>query len=73
MSMVSKHCVQAVILILLISCLPACGGGGSKTVVSNRTTTQGQELLDLKRAFEQGALSEREYEKQRKKVLEADD
>lgn len=51
--------------------LIGCGGGGSKTstVQETRTTTTGQELLDLQKAHESGAVSDREYESQRKKIL----
>ncbi len=51
--------------------LPACGGGGSsKTSVETRTTTLGQELIDLQKAHQSGAISTQEYERQRAKLLE---
>lgn len=59
--------------IFVISCLfvfglAACGGGpSSKAEVS--TQTLGQELLDLKKAHESGALTDREYEKAKDKLL----
>ena len=55
--------------------LYGCGGGGSKssTQTQVRTTTLGQELDDLKKAYDSGALSEKEYNTQREKILERED
>jgi hypothetical protein len=47
-----------------------CGGGGAKVQSEITTTTKGQQLLDLKKAFDSGAMNAKEYEEQRKKVLE---
>lgn len=49
--------------------LGGCGGGSTKTEVTAETTTSGQQLLDLKKAYEAGAMTEKEYESERKKVL----
>ena len=51
--------------------LSACGGGGAKTEtqVENTTVSKGQQLIDLKSALDGGAISEKEYEDQRKKIL----
>lgn len=35
-----------------------------------KTTTTGQELIDLQKARDTGAISKEEYEEQRKKILE---
>lgn len=49
------------------------GGGESKPATikerESRTTTLGQELLDLEQAYKQGALSTKEYEKAKKGLL----
>ena len=50
--------------------LPGCGGGGARTNIEARRATTGQELQDLKKAYESGAITEKEYEKQRKKILD---
>jgi hypothetical protein len=50
-----------------------CGGGSKETKVvteSTHTTTTGQELQDLKKAFDEGAISEEEYETAKKKILQ---
>lgn len=49
--------------------LTACGGGGADVKSEISTTTKGQQLLDLKKAYEAGALSQQEYERERKKLL----
>jgi hypothetical protein len=43
---------------------------GSKEGATIHQTTRGQELIDLKRAKEAGALTEDEYQTQRKRILE---
>lgn len=68
----------AVILLaagLLTAPLAACGGGGAKTETTSniRTTTTGQELMDLKKAYESGAITADEYQEQRKEILERAD
>jgi hypothetical protein len=62
-----------VLLVCGSALLSGCGGGGAKTVYQHRMTTVGQELTDLKKAHEQGALSDREYERQRQRLLEGED
>ncbi len=49
--------------------LSACGGEENTTVVQPESATRGQQLMDLQRAYESGALSRREYEREREKVL----
>jgi hypothetical protein len=72
-SRIMLHSRLAMISIALLVplTLPACGGGGSKTEtkVQNTTVSQGQQLIDLKSALDSGAISQKEYEEQRKKVL----
>lgn len=50
--------------------LGACGGGGAEVKSEITTTTKGQQLLDLKKAYEAGAMSKDEYEKERSRILE---
>ena len=37
--------------------------------VTNNYTTVGQELIDLKKAYDEGALTEEEYNKLRQEIL----
>jgi hypothetical protein len=52
--------------------LTACGGGGAEqdTTVRNTTVSKGQALIDLKNAYDSGAMTQDEYEKEREKVLD---
>jgi hypothetical protein len=56
----------------LVLTLGGCGGGGatSDTQIQNTTVSKGQSLIDLKRAFDSGAMSQSEYERERRRVLE---
>ena len=56
-------------LAALALALPACGGGGAKTQVSQSSATMGQELTDLQAARASGAITDREYERARKDIL----
>ena len=55
---------------VLAGVLSACSlGGGDETTVQTRSTTTGQELMDLKAAYDRGIITERQYEQQREKLL----
>jgi hypothetical protein len=49
--------------------LVGCGGGGADVQTETRSTTTGQELLDLQKAREAGVINEAEYNKQRSMIL----
>jgi hypothetical protein len=36
------------------------------------TTTKGQQLMDLKKALDAGALNQEEYERERQRILKAE-
>lgn len=55
--------------LLSFFCL-ACGGGGAKSTTIVRTTTAGQELLDLERAYRESVLTENQYQEKKKSILE---
>ena len=48
----------------------ACGGGGAEIKSHVTTTTTGQQLIDLKKALDAGAITKDEYDKERKKILD---
>ena len=60
--------VSILLVIFLTGC---CGGGGKTKVVAETTkaTTTGQELQDLQKAKDEGAITEKEYETAKKKIL----
>jgi hypothetical protein len=54
--------------LLLTVALAGCGGGDSSIKASS--TTIGQELMDLDATYQKGLISEKEYEKAKKSILE---
>ena len=44
-----------------------CGGGGAQ--VQQSSTTLGQELTDLQAAYEKGIITEKEYDKAKKEIM----
>ncbi len=58
---------QLAVLCLAGLLLGACGGNTSTVQTGN--TTVGQELLDLKRAYEAGIITEKEYERAKRRIL----
>jgi hypothetical protein len=65
----------ALSLFFMILSASACGclggGSGSKAQVSttSTTTTLGQELTDLQKAHESGAITDEQYQKAKKELL----
>ena len=49
---------------------PGDGGKGGTAEVTVKKHTTGQELIDLQKARENGAISDEEYEKQKEAILE---
>lgn len=65
-----RHGIIAVIVAMALGFgVAGCGGGGAKAQTELTTTTVGQQLLDLQKAYEAGALSKQEYEKEKQKIL----
>jgi hypothetical protein len=60
--------ISLVAMTLLTGCLNLQFGGGSKSQIQKPTT--GQQLLDLQKAKEAGAITDTEYQVQKQKVLE---
>jgi hypothetical protein len=55
---------------MTLSLLGGCGGGGAELKSDIQTTTKGQQLLDLKKAYDAGAISREEYDRLRKQIVE---
>ncbi len=70
--------ISAAIMSLCLAAMPltGCGGDEANLKSSNeteiRTTTMGQELLDLKKALDSGAITPAEYREQKEKILDAE-
>jgi hypothetical protein len=54
-------------LFLAMLLTAGCGGGDSSVQAS--TTTMGQELTDLKKAYDDGIISEKEYERSKEQIM----
>ena len=58
----------------VLTAMTVAGCGGSKTEVKSEpvtiTTTLGQELQDLDKAYKDGIITENEYEKAKKALIE---
>ncbi len=62
--------LRMILMAALIALAPnfiGCGGGGAR--VETRSTTKGQELMDLEEAYQKGLITEKEYNKQKKEIL----
>lgn len=61
-------------VLVLAACLSLSGCGSSSkasvTVKGTTTISKGQELVDLKKALDEGAISPRDYEKVRAIILD---
>lgn len=68
--MMKKTVLSAAVLTLVLA-LPGCGGSDTRTTVQS-SQTQGQQLLDLKEAYDKGVISEREYENTKEDILDQD-
>jgi hypothetical protein len=65
-----RNLVHASIAIVIMTLLAGCAwevGGGSKQVTIR--PTMGQELIDLQKAKDAGAITDADYQVQREKVL----
>ena len=60
-----KSIFGATIIALALS-VTACGGS---TTTVKQTDTQGQQLMDLKEAYDKGVITEKEYNSTKKKIL----
>ena len=66
----ARTLVVSVVCGIVLFGLTACGGGGAEVRSEISTQTVGQQLMDLKKALDSGAMTQQEYEQQRKKILE---
>ena len=55
--------------VLAAGALAGCGGGGAEARTEVSTVSVGQQLMDLKQAYDSGAMTKDEYERARYKVL----
>jgi hypothetical protein len=68
--MMLQRAVLATLVIAAAVTLTACGGGGAEVRSEVTTVSQGQELIDLKKALDSGAITKDEYDRLRQKALQ---
>lgn len=56
--------------VIAAALVAGCGGGGAEVRSEVTTVSQGQELMDLKKAYESGAITKDEYDRLRQKALQ---
>jgi hypothetical protein len=61
-----RHWAAACLTALLLA-----GCGGTEVVQPNVNVSVGQQLIDLKKAKDSGAISQREYEQAAKKIVDS--
>ncbi len=59
----------AAALLMAVVLVTGCSSG-SDTVVEQQQQTYGQQLIDLKTAFDKGIITEREYNKSRDAIID---
>lgn len=70
-----SRAVSLAIVVALGMTLAGCCGGGGKTVVQDsaptiETKSAGEQLMDLQKAHESGAINDKEYEKMRQAIID---
>ena len=64
--------LQALALAAMLA-LPLLPGCASKTTASNQGVSVGQQLQDLDKAYKDGTISQKEYERLKKAIIKQND
>ena len=71
--MSGSRVAAAIVMLALVASVAGCCGG-SKTVeqtpVNVQTKTTGEQLTDLQKAYESGAINEQQYNKMKQDIIE---
>ena len=62
--------INTFFVLTLFLMLVVCGGGGAEVKTTTTNTTMGQELMDLNDSYKKGILTEKEYKKAKKNIME---
>ncbi|MBN7798232.1 SHOCT domain-containing protein [Parahaliea mediterranea] len=60
---------KALAFVVVVASLALSGCGSSTETRVEQVDTQGQQLIDLKAAYDQGIITEKEYERAKKDIL----
>jgi len=63
--------IKIVVICTVIACMTGCMALNRIEMSVSRNTTIGKELVDLNEAKEKGIISQKEYEKAKRKLLES--
>jgi hypothetical protein len=72
-SMGGSRVAAAIIGLALVTSLAGCCGGSKtveKTPVQVQTKTTGEQLTDLQKAYESGAINEKQYNKMKQDIID---
>jgi hypothetical protein len=61
--------VGLIAALLICAAMAGCGGGGADVKSTVNTTTVGQQLIDLQKALDAGAITKDQYDQQKAKIL----
>lgn len=63
---------KVLLLVIVMSLLAGCCGGGTSTKIDTQTSTRtvGEQMIDLQKAYDSGAITEREYKKAKQDILD---
>lgn len=66
-----QHTLRTIVFIAVLAVGPQLSGcGGGSTEVKTSGKTQGQELIDLDKAYKEGIITESQYKKAKKEILQ---
>jgi hypothetical protein len=69
MSISSSRIAGLITAVALSAAIAGCGGGGADVKSVVNTTTTGQQLIDLQKALDTGAITKEQYDQQKAKIL----
>jgi hypothetical protein len=55
--------------VALAAAVAGCGGGSAEVKSVTTTTTTGQQLIDLKKALDAGAITQDQFDKEKARIL----
>lgn len=64
-----KRVVNLALLAVCVAAFSGCGGGTPAPLNNVSSNTIGQELIDLKKAYDSNVITEKEYQRQREAIL----